>query len=51
MKTNQHRAHALITQADELRERGKFDEAIAAYREAIRLVPGFASLNLVVGDP
>ena len=50
MKTNQARAHALITQADDLRERGKLDEAIAAYREAIRLVPAFGTLNLVVGD-
>lgn len=50
MKTNQSRAHALITQADELRQRGKLDEAIAAYREAIRLVPAFGTLNLVIGD-
>ena len=50
MKTNQHRAHTLITQADDLRERGKLDEAISAYREAIRLVPAFGTLNLVVGD-
>lgn len=50
MKTNQARAHTLITQADDLRQRGKIDEAIAAYREAIRLVPAFGTLNLVVGD-
>lgn len=50
MKTNQHRAHALITQADDFRQRGRLDDAIAAYREAIRLVPAFGALNLVVGD-
>ena len=50
MKTNQARAHALITQADDLRQRGKLSDAIAAYREAIRLVPAFGTLNLVVGD-
>jgi len=50
MKTNQSRAHTLITQADDLRERGKLDEAIATYREVIRLVPAFGTLNLVVGD-
>ncbi len=50
MKTNQARAHALITQADDLRQRGKFDDAIGLYREAIRLVPAFGTLNLVVGD-
>jgi tetratricopeptide (TPR) repeat protein len=50
MKTNQARAHALITQADDLRQRGKLEEAISAYREAIRLVPAFRTLNLVVGD-
>lgn len=50
MKTNQARAHALITHADDLRQRGKLDEAIAAYQEAIRLVPAFGTLNLVVGD-
>lgn len=50
MKTNQARAHALITQADDLRQRGKLSDAIAAYREAIRLVPAFGTLNLVIGD-
>ncbi|HNB54866.1 MAG TPA: tetratricopeptide repeat protein [Anaerolineales bacterium] len=50
MKTNQARAHALITQADDLRQRGKLDDAIVAYREAIRLVPAFGTLNLVIGD-
>jgi tetratricopeptide (TPR) repeat protein len=50
MKTNQARAHTLITQADDFREQGKLAEAIAAYREAIRLVPAFGTLNLVVGD-
>lgn len=50
MKSNQDRAHALITQADDLRQRGKLAEAITAYREAIRLVPAYGTLNLVVGD-
>ncbi|GAB4580426.1 MAG: hypothetical protein Fur0022_31670 [Anaerolineales bacterium] len=50
MKTNQARAHTLITQADDLRQRGKLDEAIAAYREAIRLVPAFGTLNLMIGE-
>jgi protein O-GlcNAc transferase len=50
MKTNQSRAHALITQADDLHQRGKLDEAITTYREAIRLVPAFGTLNLVIGD-
>jgi protein O-GlcNAc transferase len=50
MKTNQARAHAHITQADDLHQQGKLDEAISAYREAIRLVPAFGTLNLVVGD-
>ncbi|NUM43504.1 MAG: tetratricopeptide repeat protein, partial [Anaerolineales bacterium] len=50
MKTHQARAHALITQADDLRQRGKLEEALAAYREAIRLVPAFGTLNLVIGE-
>ena len=50
MKTNQARAHTLITRADDLRERGRLDEAITAYREAIRLVPAFGTLHLVIGD-
>lgn len=50
MKTNQARAHALITQADDLRQRGKLDEAITLYRDAIRLVPAFGTLHLIVGD-
>jgi len=50
MKTNQARAHALITQADDLRQQRKLEEAIVLYREAIRLVPAFGTLNLIVGD-
>jgi tetratricopeptide (TPR) repeat protein len=50
VKSQQEKANELIARGNDLRERGSLDQAIDAYREAIRLVPAYGSLNLVLGD-
>jgi len=50
MKSQQERANELITKGNELRSQGRLDPAIDAYREAIRLIPAYESLNLVLAD-
>jgi tetratricopeptide (TPR) repeat protein len=50
MKTQQEKANELIARGNDQRESGKLDLAIEAYQEAIRLVPAYGSLNLVLGD-
>jgi tetratricopeptide (TPR) repeat protein len=50
VKTFQERANEFVQKGNAARSRGQVDAAIRAYREAIELVPAYASLNLVVGD-
>jgi len=50
MKSHQERANALVHQANISREKGRIDEAIRTYREAIALVPAYASFHLVIAD-
>jgi tetratricopeptide (TPR) repeat protein len=50
MKTFQERANQLIQQGNTAHARGQTEAAIRAYREAIDLVPAYASLHLVIGD-
>lgn len=50
MKTFQERANQLVQQGNAARSRGQVEAAVQAYREAIALVPAYASLNLVIGD-
>jgi tetratricopeptide (TPR) repeat protein len=50
MKTQQERANELIARGNDLRARGKLELACDAYREAIRLVPAYGSLAIVLGD-
>ena len=50
MKTHQDRANNLILQANAARENGMLDDAIQAYREAMKLVPAYTSFNLLIGD-
>ena len=50
MKSFQERANTLVQEANTAKNQGRTHEAIKAYREAIELVPAYASLNLVVGD-
>ena len=50
MKSYQDRAAAFIQQGDVARERGRTDEAIRAYREAIDLVPAYGTLHLTIAD-
>ena len=50
MKSQQERANELVAAGNQSRTQGRLKEAIAAYREAIRLVPAYGSLNLVLAD-
>ena len=50
MRTQQEKANAILARAEEHRRRGSLDLAIDAYREAIRLVPAYGSLNRHLGD-
>jgi len=50
MKTQQEKAKALISQANELRAQGKLEQAIYVYQKAIELIPAYNSLQIVIGD-
>lgn len=50
MKTFQERANELIQKGNSAHAQGQTETAIQAYREAIELVPAYASLHLVIGD-
>ena len=50
IKSFQERANTLVQEANTAKNQGRIHDAIRAYREAIELVPAYASLNLVIGD-
>ncbi|HUF37360.1 MAG TPA: tetratricopeptide repeat protein [Anaerolineales bacterium] len=50
LKSFQERANLLVQQGNAARANGQTDAAFRAYREAIELVPAYASLHLVIGE-